>query len=326
MAFTYFSNLPIIDYPAGLTVDKKARDILHRIFFDQKFLNQSDFLRTYEVKDGDRPEIISKKLYDRTDLHSIIMIINKFDEMSLNGLPPNSFIYDDYIKNKYSDSVYYMLPITGNLGATGAGLSGGYVYPMLVNRLTAGEKVFATEKNSLFQDYSKRAYVKEWNPVLSAASLDVLEGDFKAGTTIVNESNTAFFIIGHKKTGNEALHHFEAKKTTFKGSPLIKGSVIDPLSTISAFTDGVTITPIGVNKSGTTGDYQNSLSYIYNRHGSGLTGGIGLFVEAITNQQHEEREQEKKRRIFVPSTDRIRLSEFINTMSDIIESIPETST
>lgn len=326
MAFSYFSNLPIINYPAGVTVEKKARDILHRLFFDQKFLNQSEYLRSYEVKDGDRPEIISNKLYERTDLYSLIVLINKFDSIGLNGLPPNSSIYDEYIKNKYYDSVYYMLPIEENLTATGSGLCGGYVYPMLAKGFSVGEKVFATEKNSLFQDYTRRAYVKEWSPIFSSVKLDVIEGEFKAGTTIINESNSVAFIIGHKKTENEAIHHFEATKTTFKGSPLIKGSAINPLSRVDAFADGVTITPIGINLRGITGDYARSLSYLYNKHGSSLTGGIASFIQPITNQQYEEREQEKKRRIYVPSTDRILLSDFINTINDIIETIPETST
>lgn len=98
MGFRYFSNLPEIEYPLDRTQNKKARDILHRVFVDKKFADQSHYIRNYQVADGDRPEIISQKLYDRTDIYSIIMLLNDFDTTMLSGLPPSARIYDDYIK------------------------------------------------------------------------------------------------------------------------------------------------------------------------------------------------------------------------------------
>lgn len=325
MAFSYFSKLPIIEYPIGATADKKGRDILHRLFFDQKLVDKSEYLKEYEVRDGDRPEIISHKVYDRTDLYSIIMLINDFDSPVLMGLPPNSFVYDDFVRNKYHDDVYYLLPPDSSLGASGTGLCGGYVYPMLGYGFSVGEKVFGTLPGTPYQDYSVRAYVKEWSPVGLSVKLDVLAGEFKAGVTLVNESNSTLFVVGHKKRGPEALHHFEARLTTTKGSPLVKGSLVDPLSRIGAFAGGVTITPMGVYK-GVTGDYANSLTHYYNRYGNGLTGGVAEFIEPITNQQYEERVQEKKRRIFIP-TDELRLrGQLVTQITDIIESIPREST
>jgi len=337
MAFKYFSKLPIIEYPLSKTENKKARDILHRIFFDQKFLNNSEYVREYRALDGDRPEIIADKLYERPDLYSIIMMLNDFDVTMMSGLPVSSAVYDDYIKTKYSDSVYYIVPsLSYNSILTGSsfGNSGGYVFPMFGYGFDVGEKIFASDKNG-FQIYDVRAYVKEWNPVMSALKLDVISGSFPEGTTISNQDGSVNYRISHVKEGRKALHHFEANTTTISGGiPLIKGSVIDPLSRVDSLGTGIMVTPMGVaNKSssgrfapsglpnGFTGSYGTTLIYFYNFYKGDLNFAWKDFIKIVTNEEQETRTQEKKRLITVPTQERTKLGELVSTVSEILDNI-----
>jgi hypothetical protein len=320
MAFNYFSKLPIIQYPLNSTESKEARDILHRLFLDQRFADSSEYLRKYTVNDGDRPETISKKLYDRSDLHLVISTLNTND--IFNGLPPHSFIYEEFVEEKYGDSVYYLYPTDSSASlnsGTETGRSGGYVYPAFGYGFEVGEKIFAIGPSG-FAEESPRAWVKSWDPVYLSVVLDVLDGEFTAGMTVgkVDGSNT--FIIGHKKRGRDAVHHFEALQTTTTGTPLVKGSRIDPLSEIVVSGSGVYLTPIGLSSAlGNTGDFNGTLAYLYNLTGA-VPSSYSSFIGVVTNQEWELKQQEQKRRITVPVSEAANLQEFLNKFSTLIES------
>ena len=321
MAFDYFSKLPIIEYPLNSETNKKARDILHRIFLDQKFADMSVYIKKYQVQDGDRPEIISAKLYNRSDLHSIIMLLNNENDVLLSGLPPTSYIYQDYINAKYYDDVYYLYPMDSfTLSATGSGLTGGYIFPIFGKGFHTGEKIFAVDSFG-FPVVETRAYVKDWNPKESSLKLDVLSGIFSAGITIGNSTGNMQFMIGHKKKGAAALHHFEAINDTFVGTtPLIKGSIIDPVADITTSSGGIKLSPIGLTSAG-TGAYDNTLSYQYAKNAV-VPQAFTAFIKVVTNQDYEDEMQNRKRYIFVPEKSMSLLSTTIETITELIKVTP----
>lgn len=327
MAFDYFSRLPVIQYPLDSLKTKEARDILHRIYLDPKFADISELLKTYEVKDGDRPEIISKKLYDRNDLHSILIVLNSGEgnDALFFNLPPSSYIYQEYINNKYYDDVYYLYPVgsSAELGYT-QGQSGGYIYPIFGRGFNYGEKVYSVSSAG-FPEEEPRGYIKDWDAKTSSIKIDTLAGVFVSGMTISNVFGQNQFLIGHKKSGAEALHHFEAVKDTFSGAtPLIKGSIIDPIAQITLDGDGIRLLPIGLTQgSGTTGAYNQTLAYLYAKEGS-IPAAFSQFIRVVTNQEYEEKQQEKKRNIFVPETDVTSINTVIDTVTEILDSINTT--
>jgi len=326
MALSYFSQLPIIEYSLNKSTNKKARDILHRLFFDQKFLNQSNYVTKYEVQDGDRAEIIANKLYGRPDLYTIIMLLNDFDTTMLSGLPPMSSIYDQYLNEKYKESVCYLIPTITTLTASGLGYSGGYVFPLLGYGFNIGERVFGADGN--FQNYNVRAYVKEWDPKLSALKLDIISGSFVAGMTLVNEDGSINYKIAHVKSGKQAVHHFEAISTTTSGTtPLIKGSIIDSFSRLDILATGsVRLTPMGVypgtdqfGVGGNTGSYGSSILYLFNVSGGNISSIQKPYIKAVTNQEYEERLQERKRKITVPAPENNLIDNLTTMVTDLLK-------
>lgn len=332
MALSYFSKLPIIEYPFGKTGDKKARDILHRLFFDQKFMDQSDYVRKYTVKDGDRPEIISYSLYRRSDLHTLVMLFNEFDKDNLYAVPIFSTFYDEYLNEKYSDEVYYLIPTrsSNDLSTLSEfGRSGGYVFPMLGYGFTLGEKIFGTKGD--FIDDDVYGYVKEWNPIMSALKVDMVKGSFADGATVANSNASFNFKVSYKTRGRDAVHHFEAANNIATGQKtVVKGTIIDPLSRISLFgTTGINITPIGfVYQDGVTSSYANSLIYRFNtikgtaQELNNISRGN---IKAVSFQQFEEMKQEKKRIINVPAQDPSLLGTVIANVSEILKNTTESA-
>lgn len=327
MAFKYFSKLPIIEYPLDKSANKKARDILHRLFVDQKFIDKSDYIRQYRVNDGDRPEIISDKLYSESDIHSVIMLLNDFDSSALSGLPPQSLVYEDYLQHKYSDNLYYLRPAhdsAAEVSSGAAGISGGYIHPIFGFGFEVGEKIFGTDAAS-FQVYGTRAYVKEWDPVMCSLKLDVLSGSFYPGLTISGSDSSARFVISKITSGLDAVHHFEMIETKPSNyQPIVKGSIVDPLSAFSflgATGSDVRISPIGINKNGFTGDYFRSIIYRHNTDTLQSTSDhYYKYVRVATNREYEEKLQERKRTINVVTTESEKLGEVLNIVEQLLES------
>lgn len=77
---SYFSNMPVINYPIKVNGKPKvvnARNILVRAkFLDYVKDTQSAYL-TYTIRDGERPDTLSNRVYGRPDLHWVILLFNE---------------------------------------------------------------------------------------------------------------------------------------------------------------------------------------------------------------------------------------------------------
>jgi len=330
MPFDYFSKLPITQYPLSKEKTKETRDILHRLYIDQKFSDSSEYIRKYEVNDGDRPETISDKLYGRSDLHSVIMVLNNGEDSIIGGVPVSSVIRDEYIENKYEDKVYYLYPSIASLtdltDSTITGGSGGYVYPMFGYGFNVGDKIFQLDSEG-FPNIETRGYVKEWDPEMMSVKLDVLSGIFSEGMTIGLPDASVSFVVGTIKEGRNAVHHFEAIKdvrtTTGYSSitPINKGTRISPLNQVFISGSILALIPLGTTSSvGGTASYTETLVYRHNKFGSiSVAMDIDNYVKTVTQSDYENELQERKRFINVPSPEQNTLTDLINRVDDLLE-------
>jgi hypothetical protein len=77
MAKQYFAKIPTIGYDIDGSGEKRiVIDIMQRAAIRNVLKNQSLIFYTYEVKDGETPEIIAHKLYGATSYHWIILFAN----------------------------------------------------------------------------------------------------------------------------------------------------------------------------------------------------------------------------------------------------------
>ena len=93
----YFKDFPVILYDS-----KEVTNLLRRVSIRSKVKTNVMFFDTYDVKEGETPEMIADKLYDDPQLHWVVMIVNnitdRYHEWPMSG---NQFL--DYVNEKYSN-------------------------------------------------------------------------------------------------------------------------------------------------------------------------------------------------------------------------------
>ena len=93
----YFQNFPVI-YKKG----KDVTNLLRRVGVRTKAKTNMVMFETYDVKEGETPEMIADKLYGDSTLHWVVLMVNnivdRYHEWPMAG---NQFL--DYVNEKYSN-------------------------------------------------------------------------------------------------------------------------------------------------------------------------------------------------------------------------------
>ena len=102
----YFDKLPemLYNFRVGSSGEEKVfvvRDITANVRVLKSVLENISLYDEYDIVDGETPEIVSEKLYDRPDLHWALMIVNqRFDYLNDWPLPYDRLIeYCNFIIN-----------------------------------------------------------------------------------------------------------------------------------------------------------------------------------------------------------------------------------
>lgn len=100
---SYFSHFPSILYPFkmnGKTHLVRVKDIALNVRVKKEIINNITVYDTYDIQDGDTPEILAEKIYGDAQLHWVIMLVNdRYD--FYNDFPLSSDALASYVENKY---------------------------------------------------------------------------------------------------------------------------------------------------------------------------------------------------------------------------------
>ena len=106
----YFSHFPSVSYSMDkndLTKVQVVKDITVRAKISEYFKNSAMTSLPYEVQDGERPETLAHRIYDRSDLHWVILLFNEIHDSSFEW-PLSSAELESVIATKYKgQSIYY---------------------------------------------------------------------------------------------------------------------------------------------------------------------------------------------------------------------------
>ena len=73
----YFDSFPVIPYDAKGDLNfKDVTNLLRRVGMRAKLKTNTLLYDTYDVKEGETPEMIAHKLYGDTELHWVILLVN----------------------------------------------------------------------------------------------------------------------------------------------------------------------------------------------------------------------------------------------------------
>ena len=96
--------MPKIQYDSMNTGDPKVvTNLLRRVAVRAKIKTNTLLFDTYNVKEGETPEIIADKLYDDTTLHWVVLLMNDITDR-YHQWPMSSGQFLDYINDKYKNA------------------------------------------------------------------------------------------------------------------------------------------------------------------------------------------------------------------------------
>ena len=99
----FFKKFPKIKYDFNREgVVNNIVDIFRQVRPLQNFVDDFSSYRYYEIQDGERPDIVSKRLYDNPDYYWTFFIINDFLHDGLSSWPMTQQDLDEYIEKEYS--------------------------------------------------------------------------------------------------------------------------------------------------------------------------------------------------------------------------------
>ena len=94
---------PVIFYDStGNLIFKDVTNLLRRVGLRTKVRTNSLLYDTYDVKEGETPEMIAHKLYGDTELHWIILLINEVTDR-YHQWPMTTPQFLDFINDKYDN-------------------------------------------------------------------------------------------------------------------------------------------------------------------------------------------------------------------------------
>ena len=97
----YFDSFPVIPYDAKGNLEyKDVTNLLRRVGLRAKVRSNTLLYDTYDVKEGETPEIIAHKLYGDSELHWIVLLVNNVTDR-YHQWPMNYSQFLQYINDKY---------------------------------------------------------------------------------------------------------------------------------------------------------------------------------------------------------------------------------
>ena len=99
----YFGSFPLIIYDSvGDGNFKIVTNLLKRVAMRSKVKANTLIFDTYDVKEGETPEMIANKLYDDPELHWVILYINNITDR-YHQWPMNFAQFNSFLNEKYSN-------------------------------------------------------------------------------------------------------------------------------------------------------------------------------------------------------------------------------
>ena len=105
----YFANFPVIPYDSVGNGDfKVVTNLLKRVALRTKVRTNTLLYDTYDVKDGETPEMIADKLYDDPQLHWVVLFVNNITDR-YHQWPMASIQFNQFVNDKYTniDAVHH---------------------------------------------------------------------------------------------------------------------------------------------------------------------------------------------------------------------------
>jgi Base plate wedge protein 53 len=104
--FSYFPSISYVTDPTDLTKIILVKDITIRAKISDYFKNSAITSLPYTIQDGERPETLSYRIYDRVDLYWTILLFNEIHDPTFEW-PLSSAELESKLQKKYKGYALY---------------------------------------------------------------------------------------------------------------------------------------------------------------------------------------------------------------------------
>ena len=108
---SFFRNFPKTDYDfLGNGVQTRIIDLFRFVKPNEQFTDELAFYSYYEIQEGDRPDVVSQKLYGTPEYYWTFFIINEHLRTGLSSWPLSSDEFEKYMAEEYPGVVVTCRP------------------------------------------------------------------------------------------------------------------------------------------------------------------------------------------------------------------------
>ena len=181
----YFENFPLILYDSvGNGNFKVVTNLLKRVAVRSKVKTNVSVFDTYDIKEGETPEMLADKLYDDPELHWVILLMNDITDR-YHQWPKNYNQFLAYVNDKYSNPILILSTIFGTF--------------------TRGETITGSNSGAtgqIIDTLSPMRYVSTNSSVFTAN--DSITGGTSGATSAVDDTTS----------GVDGTHHYEISQVS----------------------------------------------------------------------------------------------------------------
>jgi hypothetical protein len=215
---SFFRQFPKVDYnfsEAGF--DTLVTDIFRFVQADLPAISDSTTYQYYQIQDGDRPDIVSNKLYGTPDYYWTFFLCNESLKTGLTGWPMSQNQFDKYILTEYDGTALITYPSSPVYNTDHTQIIA--QYNSLAGKFIIGETISAG--NSLETKHTGLLYSKDSN--LSQLILRNTSGvgSFMDEEQIIGHDSGDTVYIGKVYDWKDAPHHYIKNKITDTSGALI---------------------------------------------------------------------------------------------------------
>lgn len=110
----YFENFPLLYYTLDdNTTGQVIQDVFRRVVLSSEIRTRNVLYETYDIQDGDTPEMLSDKFYNDPSLYWVILLTNEILDPRFDW-PMEWYRLEKYINKKYPSNLYLQANVAAN--------------------------------------------------------------------------------------------------------------------------------------------------------------------------------------------------------------------
>lgn len=180
----YFENFPTVGYDLYFDGQKHdVTDIFRIVKVKKQFQDDITFYTYYDIQDGERPDVVSSKLYGSSNYYWTFFMINDNLVNVYKDWPLSSFAVQELVEHKYAGVVLN----------TDEDISTKFSLNTVFEGLISGARASLLEKD----------------PSLGIIKINPISGTFRNGEIVRDLVSNEFIVITGQSAFKDAVHHYE---------------------------------------------------------------------------------------------------------------------